>query len=211
MNYYDELLDKINSLIQKEHYSEAEKLIEDELSVAYIPRDVEEKLHSFKQTVQQNVIFNNSLNDDQIENYLFLDESHQLLAINELNKRNLRNYKDLCNRYLKSDGYKNAKVLLIDSLIRQEINDDFSYIDEEMILDFNPSLLLPVEKTDGFIRAISELQEIYLKEPSMYQMAIDLLYKECLLSLPVLFNEEEGKQLALKISDFIRNAFDFDK
>lgn len=211
MNYYDELIEKIENLLKKEDYENAKSLIDDELKVVYVPRYVEEKLIQYQKIVKQNTLKNKFLSDEQIEEYLKLDENHQLLAVDELGRKNLRDYYDLCNRYLQSNGYRNAKVLLIDSLIGQEINKEYSYTDGETKVQFNPSRLKVIEKTDGFKSAMNDLQEIYLKEPSMFLMSQDLLFKECMLALPRNLNEEEGKQLALKISRFIDDAFNADK
>ncbi|MBQ2657341.1 MAG: DUF3196 family protein [Erysipelotrichaceae bacterium] len=211
MNYYDELIEKIENLLKKEDYENAKSLIDDELKVAYVPRDVEEKLIQYQKIVKQNTLKNKFLSDEQIEEYLKLDENHQLLAVDELGRKNLRDYYDLCNRYLHSNGYRNAKVLLIDSLIRQEINKEYSYTDGETKVQFNPYRLKVIEETDGFKSAMNDLQEIYLKEPSMFLMSQDLLFKECMFALPRNLNEEEGNQLALKISRFIDNAFNADK
>ena len=211
MNYYEELIEKIQNLLFDEKYEEAKSLIDDELNVIYVPREVEEKLKHFQKIVKENTFINSNLNDDQIEAYLFMDENHQLLAVDELGRKNLRDYYDLCNRYLQSNGFKNAKVLLIDSLIRQEINREYTYSDDEQTIQFNPSQLKVIEETDGFLSAINDLQEIYLKEPSMFLMSQDLLFKECMLALPHNLAETEGKQLALKISRFIDDAFNADK
>ena len=211
MNYSDELLDKIDRILIDEEYEKAKSLIEDELNVVYIPRDVEEKLLHFKQIVTLNTLNNHNLNDEQIEGYLSMDENHQLLAVDELGRKNLRDYHDLCSTYLRSDGYKNAKVLLIDSLIRQEINAEYTCFIEGKKMTFNPSKLIPIERSEGFLSALKELQEIYLKEPSMLNMAQDLLFKECILSLPYVFSNEEGIHLAYKISRFIDEAFNADK
>ena len=52
MNYYDELLSKLDELMDNKHYKEAEKLIDDELSMAYVPKDIESKLKEYKDEVK---------------------------------------------------------------------------------------------------------------------------------------------------------------
>lgn len=211
MNYYEELFKKIDSLFLDEKYQEVQSLIDDELNVAYVPRDVEERLRYFQSMVKEKTSIRPNLDDEQIEAYLFMDENHQLLAVDELEKRNLRDYYALCDRYLQSGSFRNAKVLLIDSLIRQEINKEYLYYDNESRFHFNPSELKPIEETDGFISAMNDLREIYLKEPSKLLMSQDLLFKECMLALPHNLNTDEGKRLAVKISRFIDDAFHADK
>ena len=211
MNYYEELFKKIDNLLLDEKYDEAGSLIDDELKVVYIPRDVEKKLRYFQSIVKENKSVRPNLDDEQLESYLFMDESHQLLAVDEMGKKNLRDYYGLCDRYLQSKGFRNAKALLIDSLIRQEINNEFLYCDGDSKIHFNPSKLKPIEESDGFLTARSDLREIYLKEPSKLLMSQDLLFKECMFALPHNLNAEEGNRLAVKISRFIDDAFHADK
>ena len=137
-----------------------------------------------------------------------MDENHQLIAVEELNNKNLRDYYDLCNSYLQSDGFINAKVLLIDSLIRQEINKEYKLKRNDEITVFNPSQIVPPEESDGFKLCLSELRGYFMKEPSMLQIAEQLLYKEALLSLPDNIHEKDSSYLAGKIEKFITDAFE---
>ena len=121
MNYYEEILIQIRELIEKEELDEARRLILNELSVPYVPRDFEDELKELLLETKTSDYQPKLISDAQIEEFLYSDPSHQLIAVDELNKKNLRDYIDLCQDYLRSKGFKNAMVLLIDSLIRQEI------------------------------------------------------------------------------------------
>ena len=46
-----------------------------------------------------------------------------------------------------------------------------------------------------------------MKEPSMLKIALDLLYKECIMYLPKLANKQEGEICANKIINYVNNAF----
>lgn len=208
MNYYDELLNKIDKLINEGKYEEANKEIENELNVPYVPKDVELKLKSYLDEIKPFIRNNIFISIDDIEKYLFMDYEHQLIAVSELNKYNLRDYVDLCNKYLKSDGFKNAKVLLIDSLIRQEVNEEISYSDSGIDYYFIPKYIVPIEMSDGFNSSKKLLEEEYMKEPSKLLMAMDLLYKEALLSLPLTLDESESKYIANNIIIYIDKAFE---
>ncbi len=207
MNYYDELLNKLDELMDNKHYKEAEKLIDDELSMAYVPKDIESKLKEYKDEVKVYTFRSRSLNDEQIEEYLFNDPEHQLRAVTELDKRNLRVLIDLCDKYLRSNGFINAKVLLIDSLIRQQIDHRFVYINDDNKYEFNPKDVNKADEAEGFISALNCLQEYYLKEPSKLLLAEQLLNKEALLSLPFNLSYEDGTKIAEKIENYIDEAF----
>lgn len=203
MNYYDELIENIDKYIKEKDYDQAKSLILNELNLAYVPRDIEDKLNNYLSTIKEATYALKSLTDEDISAYLKASYEKQLIACDELGKRNLRDYIDVCNNYLKSNGFKNAKALLIDSLIRQEINYAFEYVNDSSLLAFNPSKLKVIEETDGFINAKAKLEENYMKNPSKVQMGLELLYKEALLSLPAEISED----VAEKIITYIDEAF----
>ena len=209
MNYYDEILDKINSLIENKEFDEAKRIILNELDMPYIPLEIDNKLKLALDEVKFNsMIINNSLSDEDIVSYLNQDENHQLLAVNELNKRNLREYKNIVNDYLLSNGFKNGKVLLIDSMINQEINDEFKYKDNDIEYIFNPSKIKPITKNESYLLCLNKLNDIYMKEPSLLIMANQLLYKEAILMLPKELNDNDIESLIDKITVFITKAFE---
>lgn len=207
MNYYDDILNKIYSLILEENFDEAKALIINELNVPYVPKDVEEKLYQYLQQINEKTFTIKTIADEDIEKYLYMDEDHQLLAVDELNKKNLRNYLDICNNYLQSNGFKNAKVLLIDSLIRQEISDEIKYIDDGIEYNFIPKYSLPLEQTDGFIKAKSIIDDEFMKNPSENKIALQLLYKDAMFRLPIEIDMEEASTVALDIIKYVYKAF----
>jgi len=204
MNYYDELIEEIRSLLDSGDYLKASSLIENELSMAYVPKDVEQKLKEFKNELNDLTSIIPSISDNDIIEYLKGDSNHQLIGCNELGKRNLRDYIDICNDFLNSNGFINAKALLIDSLIRQEVDYNFSYVNNGSLIKFNPKLLKPIEETLDFNRGVNRLEEFYMKDASKQKLAIELLYKEALLALP---NEIDSIIVTTKIINFIEDAF----
>ena len=120
------------------------------------------------------------------------------MAVSILDKKNLREYVDICNDYLSHEGFKNAKALLLDSLIRQELSDTIYYNDEGMEYEFIPKYQLPIEESDGFLAGNKYLEEYYLKDPSKLKMAKSLLYKELML------------YVAKDICEYIEEAFERD-
>ena len=206
MNYYDETLDKIENLLKEKKEELVLELIKDELKQTYIPKEFENKLYEYLDLINPlNTV--KSISDEEIEEFLYSTNEKQLLAVDALNKRNLRDYIDICNKYLCSNAYLNAKVLLVDSLIRQEINEDIKMNNNGIEYEFIPKFLLPVEESDGFISGIKYLNENYLKEPSKFELAKNLLYKEMILLLPINQDENEGLIIAQNIIKYIDNAF----
>ena len=205
MNYYDELLTNLSRLMEDKQYDEAKSIIMNELNLVYVPKDVEEKLNEYLTIINQETRVVNILSDEDINDYLLLDYEHQLIACNELGKRNLRDYIDICDGFLSNKkGYENAKALLIDSLIRQEISYPFKYVNDCSLIEFNPRNLRVIEETDGYIEASRIINDNYLKDPSKANIGIELLFKEALLALP---NQIDGRIVAEKIINYIDDAF----
>ena len=102
MNYYDEILDRINELIEKGDKDNAVRMIKNELDMPYVPRDLEEKLSELLRKLDDEEHKRPYVSDEQIESFLFKDEQHQLLAVSALDKKNLRNEIPLCKRFLAS-------------------------------------------------------------------------------------------------------------
>lgn len=202
MDYYKELVSNIEKAIESADYDKASKLIDDELSLPYVPKDVLEKLREFKENIPAEDI-NRTLSEEEIREYLKGNEYRQLVAVEQLNKLNLREYYDLCNEYLKSDGFINAKVLLIESLVRQEISDEYTMLKDGMLFNFIPRYVMLPEESEGYNTALKILSDYYMKEPSYFLMARDLLYKDCFMALPLSYISEEGEMLARNIISYL--------
>lgn len=205
MNYYEETLEKINKHLNNKEVDEALKLIEKELEAPYLPKEFNNELIRLYNENRKVESF--KLDDDNLEDYLYSTKEKQLIAVDYLNNKNLRDYLDICNKYLCSEGFINAKVLLVDSLIRQEIGEEINMTNNGLEYSFIPKYLLPIEESDGYLSGKKYLEDIYLKEPSKLKMGIDLLYKELILNLPVNLIDEEGLILAKKIEEYINKAF----
>ena len=208
MNYYDEILEKIDKLILDEEYEEAKRLIRNELDIAYVPRDVENKLYDYLDIVNANTFRNNSLSIEDIEKYLFMDDAHQLMAVSELDRYNLRDHLELCQRYFDSKCNVNARAYLILSLIIQEVDHEFSYMKDGHKHIFNPSKIEDPQNTDAFKAGLNALSERFMKEPSMLKLAQDLLYKELLLALPEVLDTEDMLSLTDRIEEYIIRSFE---
>lgn len=206
MGYYEDLIQNIDKYIKNEDYTNAKELIEEELKMSYVPSDVLEKLYEFKDSIPKESLIS-SLSEDDIVNYLKGTLEQQLIAVDYLDSKNLRDYINICNEFLCSKGIKNAKVLLIYSLIKQEITDDIKYIDNDVEYNFIPRFIMLPEESPGYKKALDYLNEWYMKEPSKFELAKSLVYKEAMMALPINYEEIEGESLAKKAYDAVKKAF----
>ena len=70
MNYYDELILQIEDLINGGKEDEALRLIQNELSLPYVPRETENRLKELKIQLEGRKPTQNFLTMEQIEEYL---------------------------------------------------------------------------------------------------------------------------------------------
>lgn len=208
MDYYDELLLNVYKLLNENKTEDLRNLINNELKHAYVPRDIENKLRDILNDLGPSETIKKSFSDDEIFEYLKGSKEKQLIAVELLNKKNLREYIDICNEYLSNENaFINAKVLLIDSLVNQEIGEEISFKNEGLEYNFIPKYVIPIIESDGFISGKKYLEDIYLKEPSKLKMSMDLLYKDLMMSLPINLDDVEGIELSKKIVAYIEEAF----
>jgi len=157
MNYYEEVLAKINQLMEAEHYDEALKLIDLELSMPYVPKELETKLIDYRKEILSMVTkpnennFSGELIFSLLENdNLSLDEKIGLLQ--KLEKVNVRNYLTQVNQFLNSKNKNELKTILIYLLANQEVDHEFTYENNLQKVTINPkkydfkkSELIPLE------------------------------------------------------------------
>ena len=211
MNFYDELIEKIEKSINDGDYEDAKNVIYHELMMAYVPGAIEEQLKQFLDRIDSlSEPVSDSLSLDKIVDYLKNgDRDHQVAAANALDRLNLREHLDLVENYLTAeDKDDDAKTLIIASLIKQEISTELKLVKEGMEISFIPRYILPVEESDGFIAAQKYFDQYLFKNPSYYNLAIELFLKQAYRSLPINIDEDESSVMADNIIKHIYRLFD---
>ena len=209
MDFYEDLFASIDQMIDEKEYEDAKRLVDNELSLPYIPKAQEEKLRAYQEDLKRHLSRDFALSDEKIEEYLNSTAERQLIACDMLNRSNLRDYLDLVQKYLaRKDAFINAQALLIDSLIRQEINEVFYCYRNDEKISFNPSFMSVTEDSASYKNARDLLREYYLKEPSKSLLAEQLLFKEFMIVLPLCFDTDEMMQIVNSIEKYVDDAFD---
>jgi len=157
MNYYDEILKKIQNLIIENKNQEALDLVNEELNVSYVPKEVETELRAAKQMLLTRLTANEH-HEIQPEKVFKLLENPQLpleekLGILDILARtNLRQYFSEIRNLLNSANDNELKTSLIYLLADQKVDETFIYHNglEEVTVnpatfDFKKAELVPVE------------------------------------------------------------------
>lgn len=203
MNYYDECFQKIEQLIQDEKYQEAIRLISEELSMPYVPMDVENKLREYLVQCPKPSA-HRDLSDEEIEEWLFLDETHQLLAVQSLSKRNIRSFMDLVKDVFMNTTSDLVRIALLEQCILQQVQDECQMRVHGLDFTFIPAYLELPHESDGVIKAGEYLEEWLINEnPSLLDICHQSLIKEAYLRLPLSVDEDESLELAVSILRYI--------
>lgn len=127
--FYDIMIIYLNSLINIGEKEKALKLVKEELSMPYIPMNFEDKfIEIYKEVAYiEKEGKEYSLSRDKIEEILYVEEDKNLiiLAIVELCKLNIRDFFNCISEFFKRDVKNIYKVMLVDALRGQGVNDEF--------------------------------------------------------------------------------------
>ena len=201
MNYYDEILKEIEDSLNQGDLEQAQYLLKRELSMPYIPPEVEEKLHGLARTLQGKRRDQESDRDhsrpslEQLLKGLHGTPENQLAAAGELADANLREAVVPLQQYLSASPAPMAAALVIDALAQQEIQEEFVYRKGDVEYTFYGDSVTPVASSAGLRKGLSLLQKELLNQPSLYQMAKSLMIQKAYLYLPLSYEEEESEEL----------------
>lgn len=218
-NYYDEIMLKIRELINTEQLKQAQQLLDEELSMPYIPSYAEKQFHEMKRELHGRLskdTFHGVL-PHEIENYLMSDDPReQLRAVQSLSEYSCRSYLDLIQSFFEMRPDAKIQALMIDILIEQQINEEFVIEQDGMQMSFIPLYQERPHEMDGYMVAEKLLHSWFENDnPALLSMCQQILIQECFLMLPMAVEEEEGLSLAYSIAEMVSNSLDdgasFDK
>ena len=214
MDFYEELIASIKELIEAKKYEEARNRINEELLMPYVPGYVMEELQDFLDELDYlSPRKEDGLTVDEAIMYLKSDDiKYQFLAANYFDRLNIRDYLDVIEENLQSDKvYDDVKVALVSTLINQEIKEEIKMNKEGVEYKFIPYYVIKVEDSDGYLKALEIFKEEFYKNPSYYNMAVELFTSQAYKYLPLNIEEQEGADMAHNIIKYIYRLFEEDK
>lgn len=210
--YYDEILDEINELIAHNENEDALFLIEKELRMPYVPADFEAKILNLKRELTAKKNEEKEAGEIPLETLLKLlrgDEMSQLKAASALGERNLRQIIPEIRHYLSHDPCPEAAALIIEAIAEQEINEDFTYVNDGVTAEFFGDSVIPCSESGGFREALRLLEQwVGNDNPSMFAMCKTLLIRRVYMFLPLSYEASEGSDLALDILEEVSGLMD---
>lgn len=192
-NYYDELMEKIEQLISQNQLDEANKLIEIELALPYVPNVYEQKLIAIQKQIKPETKTTKAIfSKDEIID-IFLKHHHEhsnqfLLEVSQMiiNYQWLDYVQEIQQIFNQNQLANNLKATIYNCLSLQNLNYDFQ-IDR---VQLNPFINKTVFETDFAVANFEELENINLSEPNLISIAKQLLIIYLLNLFPKSMNLE---------------------
>ncbi len=192
--YYIDIKKTIEKLIDNEEYSKALKLINEELSMPYIPMDFENYLiDNLKRIPAEKIGSDFTLSLEKVVDLLIqLDENKENFneLINQLKKYNLsQNKEEISYFFSKTKNIRN-RIKVFDILCESNVDIELEY--------GNPNKVIAINKNKEFNKDLKVIKNKLQKYPLLIDPAMELLY-EIYLSNHININNDKNDYYDLVI------------
>ena len=182
-NYYDEIIEQIELLINEEKWNDALFMIKTELQVPYVPEDFERKFTELENKVKTLSIGDRdarTINEELIVKNLFASEkSLRVLSLVQFENLNASKYIDEIKKVFNEDINDNEeKTLLLIQLNGQKMNEEFTIKKLNREMQINPSTF----KLDEFMNLFKEVMFIYYKIDGEKNITVQKHFSDLLMS-----------------------------
>lgn len=213
--YYDVLVAYLEALKECEEYEKAIDILVEELGMPYIPYEYESL---FNEVYDQILLEKQEMNAQFDRHQIFsVEELEKLLdrndvnddllymALDQLTQLNVRMLSPVLHRYLADESKPAfAKTLIMETLIQQQIDDEFEVHKNGHIYDFNPAisaLVLERECYQGIGKHLIRVLED--DNPSLMNQCLDYLEYFLYATYPQEIYEDEYALYAAGIHYYV--------
>ena len=197
MDYYKKTLKTIEDLINNGNEAKALGIIDEELSMPYLPMDFEKELRELKLGLKKSEESHLLSSENELRRLLNGSLEQQMAALNNLKALNCRNYIQLLSEFFIKAPDARVAGLLIDILIAQGITKEFAYLKADKLLTFQAAKLCHPYEVPAFHNCNKEIHKLLDDNyPQERQMAEDLLLYYSYVILPDNIKVQDSKPLA---------------
>lgn len=190
MSYYQDILNKINELKEKDPIA-AYGYIQEELRMPYIEEKVLEQLLSLEKEVKGNL----PRNEKTIQLSEVLYNEHFLMGIDYLRNCNIRNELEEVERFLCSEESNIKKGLMILVLIDQGVYQELKMKKDGFEIEFSPNQIEMLSENEVMIEMFQRIEKDFMQYPSLKNACIDELSQKAIENLPFSYEESEISQI----------------
>ncbi len=210
-NYYDEILAQIRQAVREEDYQEAARLLEQELSMPYIPSGTLKELEQLADEVRPHLVREKAatlLKPGEVLDYLTKDTESAFAALDTLRNGNIRNYLEAIQVYLMMEKGDNLlKALLLELCVLQQVTVPLKIVRNGEEREYVPSELQPVMKDEMIPATVGYLKEMLENDnPSFLEQCVQVLVQYAYSIYPDK-SPLTARQLSLAIVKYVYNAY----
>ncbi|MBR0138000.1 MAG: DUF3196 family protein [Erysipelotrichaceae bacterium] len=213
-SYYQQLLDRIEELFISKSYKEASKLVDNELSMPYVPREFEEKLLKYRDDLKGYLTEEKPevlLSKEQVRDYLMKGSRERIAqVIGFLASANIRNYLETVEDYLLSDFADPLTSTQILQIMRdQQLSRNIQLKKNGIILQADPSKLPDVLEQPVLQDVFRDIEELFeTDDPVFMQQCQSVLLNFAFNLYPVLLNDEDREKVLYSVIRYVYCAYD---
>ncbi|MGF0143581.1 hypothetical protein [Sharpea azabuensis] len=220
--YYDVLVAYLEALKECEEYEKAIDILVEELGMPYIPYEYESL---FNEVYDQILLEKQEMNAQLDRSQIFsIEEIEKLLdrknvnddllymALDQMTQLNIRMLLPALHRYLEDDLKPAfAKTLIMETLIQQQIDDEFEVHKNGHIYDFNPAISALVLERECYQGIGKQLVRVLEDDnPALMNQCIDYLEYFLYASYPQEIYEDEYALYAAGIHYYVASMQNID-
>lgn len=209
-SYYQTLLGDVVKLFQKKKFEKASQLINEELSMPYVPAEAQQILEQYQEECRPYLSRTRHVSDEELEQWCENgSESQKERAVTALLSLNLRQYLPEVRKLLLAENLLDEfKGELIEALIEQKLDETLRIRKSDgRLVSFNPSKIVPAEQ-DAVIQQTKNLLDQWLSadNPSLENFCEELLKQETLERRPDDFSGQDPQVLAASLVRLVYEA-----
>lgn len=211
-NYYDELLAGIRKNMEQGRYDSANAMIEEELSMPYVPSKVLTELNELKKELKPYLSKEKEMkimSPEEVSKALEKGGEAVFRALRTLDNSNIRNYLDVIQEYLLDDMADRLVVsMLIEACQKQQVSTPLSYYHRGERHIVVPSQLKGMFADEAVNEAYSMMVRILESQnPSFLKQCEQVLVQYVSLNYPQKITVS-GEDLAYSVIRYVYLAYD---
>lgn len=206
-NYYDACIADIERHIKDGKYEDAKYLLRQELSMPYIPQDVQTKLEELSQIVMVENRSGTNYYDDiyEIENALHGNQQNQIKALLSLERLNIHPNFELLKEWLVSDSFEKwVKQQLLVIMMSQNITEEVTVMMDGETYCLVPSKIESPLEQEAYCECLNELKQVFESEnPSMLILCQEVLEAIVWDQFPNQVNNVDANEIIKSVNDYL--------
>lgn len=210
-NYYTSLLQHLQHLMDHQEIEAAKQIVEEELSMPFVPKDVLKKLQDYQSQIDQMISKEKPfrlMSPQEVYECFQAQNEKTYQALEVLSKSNIRVYLEVIQEILLDDKMAYLwKALLIEQLSLQQVTNLMQYTKNGQVFHIIPSAILPALSQENVGKVQKRLEELIADNPSFLAQCQMVLVQVCYQRYPQQILDEAIDLVSYSIIRYVYAAY----